>query len=106
MAGLLHDCGKFTQAYQTYLWRAVQGEPVRRGSVNHTFAGVRLLLERYHHQSFREQTKADVACEVLALAVGGHHGWFDCVDEHQKSGFQHRLTKADIGYEEARENYF
>ncbi len=103
LAGLIHDCGKLTQSYQTYLIRAVQGEPVRRGSVNHTFAGVRLLLERYHHD---EQDFPDVACEVLALAVGGHHGWFDCVDEHGKSGFQHRLTKADIGYEEARANYF
>ncbi|MCD8050403.1 MAG: CRISPR-associated endonuclease Cas3'' [Clostridiales bacterium] len=106
LAGLLHDCGKLTQAYQTYLTRAVRGEPVHRGSVNHTFAGVRLLLERYHHQSSGELTNADVACEVLALAVGGHHGWFDCVDEHQNSGFRHRLTKADIGYEDAKKNYF
>ncbi len=106
MAGLLHDCGKLTQAFQTYLIRSVHGESVQRGSVNHTFAGVRLLLERYHCQSPEELTQVDVACELLALAVGGHHGWFDCVDEHRKSGFRHRLTKADIGYEEARENYF
>lgn len=101
LAGLLHDCGKLTHAYQTYLIRAFHGEPVRRGSVNHTFAGVRLLLERYHHDAL---DLPDIACEVLALAVGSHHGWFDCVDEHKKSGFQHRLTKADIGYEEATGN--
>ncbi|MCD7887457.1 MAG: CRISPR-associated helicase Cas3' [Clostridiales bacterium] len=103
LAGLLHDCGKLTQAYKSYLIRSVHGEPVHRGSVNHTFAGVRLLLERYHRD---ELDLPDIACEVLALAVGGHHGWFDCVDEHQKSGFRHRLAKTDIGYEEARENYF
>ncbi|MCD7945929.1 MAG: CRISPR-associated helicase Cas3' [Clostridiales bacterium] len=103
MAGLLHDCGKLTQAFQTYLIRSVHGESVQRGSVNHTFAGVRLLLERYH---CGDLDFPDIACELLALAVGGHHGWFDCVDEHGKSGFRHRLTKADIGYEEARENYF
>ena len=48
LAGLMHDTGKLTQEYQTYLERAARGEAVRRGSVVHTFAGVRFLLEHYH----------------------------------------------------------
>lgn len=76
---------------------------MKRGSVNHTFAGTRLLLERYHT---KPEDYADVVSEILALAVGAHHGWFDCVDEQHKNGFQYRLDKEDIGYEEAIDRFF
>lgn len=39
LAGLLHDMGKYTAEYRTYLNRAVAGEPVRVGSVIHTRSG-------------------------------------------------------------------
>ncbi len=97
LAGLVHDAGKYTSQFQAYL-RDSEGH---RGSVNHTFAGVRLLLERY----FTQGSFSGVVCELLALAAGGHHGLFDCVDRDGKNGFQRRLTKADIGYEEATENF-
>lgn len=99
LAGLLHDMGKYTGDFQNYLVNQIG----QRGSVNHTFAGVRLLLERF----FREDAEdfSGIASELLALAVGGHHGLFDCVDDRQKSGFQHRLNKEGIGYEEAEENF-
>ncbi len=97
LAGLVHDAGKYTSRFQTYL-RDGEG---RRGSVNHTFAGVRLLLERF----FTEGDFPGVVCELLALAAGGHHGLFDCVDSDGQSGFCHRLTKADIDYDEASENF-
>ena len=96
LAGLFHDAGKFTRRFQDYLLSG-QG---RRGSVNHTFAGVRFLLEQYHDLEAWGDF-ADVASEILALAVGGHHGMFDCVDSGEKNGFQHRLDKEDIDYDEA-----
>ena len=48
LAGLLHDAGKNKQEYAQYLSEAVSGGNVVRGSVNHTFAGVRFLLDRWH----------------------------------------------------------
>lgn len=99
-AGLLHDLGKYSEQFQAYIKDGIG----TRGSVNHSFAGIRLLLERYHHDL--PEDMADIASELLALAVGGHHGLFDCVDDRQKNGFQHRLTKEGIGYEEAVENFF
>lgn len=102
LAGLMHDTGKLTQEYQIYLERATRGEAVRRGSVVHTFAGVRFLLEHYHglkHESFN-----DITCELLAFAVGAHHGLFDCIDENHASGFLHRLQSHDSEYQEAIKN--
>lgn len=100
LAGLLHDMGKYTASFQNYLVNQIG----QRGSVNHTFAGVHLLLERFFSEDAEDFSS--VASEVLALAVGGHHGLFDCIDDRQKSGFQHRLVKEGTGYEEAVENFF
>ena len=101
LSGLLHDCGKFTMRFSKYIWEAHKGKDVCRGSVNHTFAGCRLLLEHFHEcGSFR-----GVSSELLAYAVGAHHGLFDCIDENSKSGFEHRMTKQNIDYQESITNF-
>ncbi len=100
LAGLVHDAGKYTTQFQNYLLHGEGG----KGSVNHTFAGVRLFLERYHSETLGDF--AEVVSELLSLAAGGHHGLFDCVDKEQESGFQHRLTKEGIHYAEAVNNFF
>ena len=104
LAGLLHDAGKFKNEFMAYLREAVSGENAIRGSVNHTFAGVRYLLEQWHNAA-DEFGYSDVAAELLAYAVGGHHGLFDCIGPSRKSGFFHRQTKKGIGYEESVCNY-
>lgn len=104
LVGLVHDLGKFCQAFSDYLDRASRGEKVHRGSVNHTFAGVRLLLERYfdvHGDPYH-----NMACEILAFAVGSHHGQFDCVDPDGENGFTHRVEKQGIFYSEAKKHFF
>ena len=102
LAGLLHDLGKLIKEYQAYLESAVQGETVRRGSVVHTFVGVRLLLEQYHGS--KPDSFDDITCELLAFAVGAHHGLFDCINENHISGFQHRLQSHDSEYQEVMQN--
>ena len=77
LAGLLHDAGKYTAAFQDYLKRSVSGEKLPRGSINHTFTGARLLFSRYHHLELGDF--ADTASELLFLAIGSHHGLFDCI---------------------------
>lgn len=104
LAGLLHDAGKFTDAFRTYIVCAAHSEGAPRGSVNHTFAGVRYLLRQYHTPRDESDT-SPIVSELLAYAVGAHHRLFDCVDERGNSGFQHRLNKTDIDYEEAIGNF-
>lgn len=99
LVGLTHDCGKFKEEFTRYL----MDPDAARGSVNHTFAGCRLLLERYHTD---EDPMKRLTAELLAVAVGSHHGLFDCIDENRNSGFLHRMMKQDIGYEECKQNFF
>ena len=104
LAGLLHDAGKNKQEYAQYLSEAVSGGNAIRGSVNHTFAGVRFLLDRWHCGE-GDLSYSDVTAELLAFAVGSHHGLFDCIDPQQHSGFFHRQTKEGIFYDESRQGF-
>lgn len=104
MAGLIHDMGKATEVFNDYLRRSHNGEKVVRGSVNHTFAAVIFLWERYHKS---QDVLQDLTAEMLAYAAGAHHGLFDCITMDGKSEFVRRLQKdrAELCYAEAVETF-
>lgn len=102
LAGVIHDKGKAGHAFDFYIRNAFAGERVIRGSVNHTAAAVRFLMENYHNAGTDYE---NVTSEILAIAAGSHHGCFDCIDEQQKNGFLYRKNKTDIDYDEVLENF-
>lgn len=103
LTGLVHDCGKFTNEFSNYIFRAASGEKVKKGSVIHSFAGVSLLLHYFHTD---DGEYSDVVAEILACAVGSHHGLFDCIDQDGGSGFSYRLGKQVQYDREAIQNFF
>lgn len=91
LAGLLHDCGKFTDAFSSYIQKSAKGESVRKGEVIHSFAGVYYMLKKYHSNE-KPTTCSDLNAELIAYAIGSHHNMFDIVDiDDKKNGFDHRL---------------
>lgn len=106
LSGLLHDMGKATRKFNDYLKRASSGEKVIVGSVNHTFAGVVYMMEKYDTNEMNVTRR--LTCELVSYVIGAHHGLFDCMDLNHKSGFEYRLHKnrQEICYEEAKSNYF
>lgn len=103
LAGIIHDLGKISENFKNYIEKAADGEKVQRGSVNHTFAGVRFLLEK--HSDEQLSGFSDIVLEILAYAVGAHHGLFDCVDDNNNNGFTKRIQKEGIDYLNAAQEF-
>ena len=99
LAGLLHDIGKAQKKFAEYIEKASMKEDVRKGSVIHTFQGCRFILELNHKKG--TALSEDAICdELIAYAIGAHHGLFDCKGIHKEHGFQHRITEEETGYTE------
>ena len=107
LVGLLHD-GKASGAFQKYLQDAANGKEVVRGSVIHTFQGVKYILDKYHQVTDTEEgIFRSLTSEIIAVAVGSHHGFFDCYWLDGENGFQHRqdYNGNDLEYEQVKKSF-
>ena len=102
LAGFIHDLGKNTDRSRAYQESIFEGNPMRRGSVNHTFAGARFMMERWHTD---QPSIRNLTAEVIACAAAAHHGQFDCLSPQGADGFLHRLTDETIHYQQAKEHF-
>jgi len=75
-AGLLHDLGKYTHAFQDYLERGLRGEDVIRGEVIHALQGAKFV---------EEKIKDPVIADMIGNIIATHHGGlFDNITDGER----------------------
>lgn len=93
LIGLLHDLGKYSQAFQSYLKSAVdllnQDEDEEfvdaaglKGKIDHSTAGAQLIWQELSKQGQLGQ----IVGQILSLCIASHHsGLIDCLSSDTKS---------------------
>lgn len=103
LAAWLHDMGKYNDDFQVYIQEAFNNPSQRpkRGSVNHSTAGARFLMQHYH-------ATAKPMIECVANAIYSHHGQLvDMLNPEGESPFDKRKTpKKPIDFDVIEERFF
>lgn len=94
LAGLYHDVGKCSNAFQSYLDQnedinATNLTRFKRGDIDHSYAGGKYL---YEHCA-TEDPISSITAELLAIVIGSHHGTRDLLKLNGEDVFSKRLLK-------------
>lgn len=95
LAGLLHDMGKYSDKFQSYIRLAKESpDKAVRGSVDHSTAGGRLLYKMLHHV---EKGKISVLiAEVIGNVIISHHAYLqDFLNSQLESPYLNRVRDKD-----------
>ncbi|MBD1221873.1 CRISPR-associated helicase Cas3' [Virgibacillus halodenitrificans] len=96
LAGMLHDMGKYSSDFQQYIRDAVENpnEPPKRGSVDHSTAGGKLLFNLFH-VNVKDQYKVILA-EIVGNTIISHHAYLhDFIDPQLDSPYIRRVRDKD-----------
>ncbi len=97
LAGMLHDLGKYTKEFRNYIWTAVNDpkNAQRKGSVDHSTAGGKLLYEMYHKD--KKTSIFSLLAEIVGNTIISHHSYLkDYIDLELNSEFLKRVRKSDL----------
>lgn len=110
LAGMLHDMGKFSDAFQEYIRQAYENPtaPPKRGSVNHSTAGGKFLMEFFYPKIQKQSKIYPFVVECIANAIYSHHGQLlDMFDPECESPFMKRLTpEKDIEFDKVIKRFY
>lgn len=98
LAGLLHDLGKYTNEFREYIIEAVSNphSPPKRGSVDHSTAGGKLLYELFHTERDINKYKGMVA-EIVGNAIISHHAYLqDYLNPDLESTYLKRVRDKEL----------
>jgi len=98
LAGLLHDLGKHTQAFQKYLSHSLNGEKVMRGEVIHALQGAKYVAEAINDP---------VIVDIIGNIIASHHGeLYDNIRDGKKT-LSAKISKRgeELHYKEAVEEF-
>ncbi len=109
LAGMLHDLGKYTNEFRDYIIKAVH-EPEnapKRGSVDHSTAGGKLLYEFFHTNGKISPTKGIMA-EIIGNVIISHHSYLqDFLNPDLESPYLKRVRDKELPeFSETKEIFF
>lgn len=98
LTGMLHDLGKYTNEFREYIIEAVSNasSPPKRGSVDHSTAGGKLLYELFHTGSQINPYKGIIA-EIVGNAIISHHSYLqDFLNPDLESNYLNRVRDKEL----------
>ncbi|WP_136608682.1 CRISPR-associated helicase Cas3' [Paenibacillus dokdonensis] len=108
LAGMLHDLGKYSNAFREYILEAVQNpnSPPKRGSVDHSTAGGRILYTLFH--TGKIDPSKGILAEVVGNAIISHHAYLqDFLNSDMESDYLRRVQDKElIEFEESVRLFF
>lgn len=96
LAGVLHDLGKFTDEFREYILEAINNPeaPPKRGSVDHSTAGGKLLYNLLHTGQSRDK---GLLAEVVGNAIISHHSYLqDFLNQQLESNYLNRVCDKQL----------
>ena len=96
--GVLHDMGKYSSAFQEYIFKAKNNEFFNEEKVDHGVYGGKYIYEKY----INKKEYGWIARDVISQVITYHHGGLpDNINENNKNPMLERFRK--ISDEEMRE---
>lgn len=110
LAGFLHDMGKNTEAFHTYIREAVLESNVSSEKIDHSTAGAKYLYDTYYVKQLKtkDDIESNLVIEIVGMVILSHHSGlqnFVQVDGKLSDYFRRVCEKELPYYEEVKDNF-